>query len=170
MGGGFQEKPVNMLGDAGCARRFQRRAIFALGLCCTMGLMSPLARTDPARNGGRSVAQLADHFSRERLVLVTRRQSRRRDPIAAAALARSVHDRGQTVDFQRRGLPRIALARACFEGAQAVNRRTSRCRRAGMRAGAVGTAPTVQRDGAEAWPAGAAFLAIKIYFNRFCGR
>ncbi len=109
---------MNMLGDAGCARRFQRRAIFALGLCCTMGLMSPLARTDPARNGGRSVAQLADHFSRERLVLVTRRQSRRRDPIAAAALARSVHDRGQTVDFQRRGLPRIASARACFEGAR----------------------------------------------------
>jgi hypothetical protein len=69
MGGGFQEKPVNMLGDAGCARRFQRRAIFALGLCCTMGLMSPLARAESARNGGRSVAQLADHFARERLVL-----------------------------------------------------------------------------------------------------
>jgi hypothetical protein len=39
-----------------------------------------------------------------------------------------------------------------------------------LRAGAVGTAPTVQRDGAEAWPAGASFPAIKIYFNRFCGR
>ena len=37
------------------------------------------------------------------------------------------------------------------------------------RAGAVANC-AVQRDGAKAWPAGAALPAIKIYFNRFCGR
>jgi hypothetical protein len=51
MGGGFRKTPVNMLGDVGCARRFQRRAIFAFGLCFTTALVSPLARADPARNG-----------------------------------------------------------------------------------------------------------------------
>jgi len=39
-----------------------------------------------------------------------------------------------------------------------------------LRAGAVGTAPTVQRDGAVAWPAGVRFPVIKIYFNRFSRR
>jgi hypothetical protein len=87
MGGGFQEKPVNVLGDVGCACRFRRRAIFALGLFLTTDPMSPMVRADPARNGGCSLVQLADHS------------------------------------------------------------------RWNLRADAVGTAPTVQRDGAEAWPA-----------------
>src|ERR1700726_267192 len=59
MGGGFQEKPVNMLGDVGCARRFQRRAIFALGLCLTTGLMSTLARAEGAIPTHRLPATLA---------------------------------------------------------------------------------------------------------------
>ena len=65
MGGGFQEKLVNMLGDVGCARRFERRAIFALGLCFTTALMSHWrAPRAPFRPIGAAFLAIKIYFSR----------------------------------------------------------------------------------------------------------